>query len=63
MVEPGSAVGRTRGGESWSTMWWYAALCLVAPTLGNPTDGSPPGSSVHGILQARMLEWATMRRV
>ena len=23
----------------------------------NPMDGSPPGSSVHGILQARILEW------
>ena len=27
------------------------------PTLCNPTDGSPPGSSVPGILQARTLEW------
>ena len=27
------------------------------PTLCNPTDCSPPGSSVHGILQARILEW------
>ena len=27
------------------------------PTLCDPRDGSPPGSSVHGILQARMLEW------
>ena len=26
-------------------------------TLCNPTDRSPPGSSVHGILQARILEW------
>ena len=26
------------------------------PTLCDPTDGSPPGSSVHGILQARTLE-------
>ena len=26
------------------------------PTLCNPMDYSPPGSSVHGILQARMLE-------
>ena len=29
-------------------------LCL---TLCNPIDGSPPGSSVPGILQARTLEW------
>ena len=26
-------------------------------TLRNPMDSSPPGSSVHGILQARILEW------
>ena len=29
-------------------------LCL---TLCNPMDCSPPGSSVHGILQARILQW------
>ena len=28
--------------------------------LCNPMDYSPPGSSVHGILQARTLEWAAM---
>ena len=27
------------------------------PTLGDPMDCSPPGSSVHGIFQARVLEW------
>ena len=27
------------------------------PTLCDPIDGSQPGSSVHGILQARVLEW------
>ena len=27
------------------------------PTLCDPLDGSPPGSSVPGILQARTLEW------
>ena len=30
------------------------------PTLCNPMDCSPPGSSVHGILQARMLEWVAI---
>ena len=30
------------------------------PTLCGPTDRSPPGSSVHGILQARILEWVVM---
>ena len=28
------------------------------PTLCDPVDCSPPGSSVHGVLQARILEWA-----
>ena len=38
-------------------------LCLVAqlgPTLGNPMDYSLLGSTVHGILQVRKLEWVTM---
>ena len=30
------------------------------PTLCDSTDCSPPGSSVHGILQARILEWVVM---
>ena len=30
------------------------------PTLSDPMDGSPPGSSVHGIFQARVLEWGTI---
>ena len=30
------------------------------PTLWGPTDYSPPGSCVHGILQTRILEWVTI---
>ena len=30
------------------------------PTLWDPTDGSPPGSPVPGILQARTLEWVAI---
>ena len=30
------------------------------PTLFDPMDCSPPGSSIHGILQARILEWVAM---
>ena len=30
------------------------------PTLSDPMDGSPPGSSVHGIFQARVLEWGAI---
>ena len=36
---------------------WVAQLCL---TLCEPMDCSPPGSSVHGILQARILEWVAI---
>ena len=34
-----------------------AQLC---PTLSDPMDRSPPGSSVHGIFQARVLEWGAI---
>ena len=34
-----------------------AQSCL---TLGNSMDFSPPGTSVHGILQARILEWVAI---
>jgi len=30
-----------------------------SPTLSDPMDCSPPGSFVHGIFQARALEWAS----
>ena len=32
----------------------------LCTTLCNPIDGSPPGSSIHGILQARTLEWVAI---
>ena len=32
----------------------------VCPTLCDPMDSSPPESSVHAILQARILEWAAI---
>ena len=41
----------------------HAVLCLVTqsyPTLCVPMVYSLPGSSVHGILQARILEWIAM---
>ena len=34
-----------------------AQLC---PILRDPVDCSPPGSSAHGIFQARVLEWAAI---
>ena len=30
------------------------------PTLSDPVDCSPPGSSIHGIFQARVLEWVAI---
>ena len=38
---------------------WEAQLCLVPqsyPTLYDPMGHSPPGSTIYGILQARILE-------
>ena len=32
----------------------------LCPSLCDPMDCSPPGSSVHGILQARILEWVAI---
>ena len=43
---------------------WVAAAAAKSrqscPTLCGPIDGSPPGSPVPGILQARTLEWVTI---
>ena len=42
---------------------WVAVVVLVAKlclTLCNPMDCSPPGSSLHGISQARILEWVAV---
>ena len=30
------------------------------PTLSDPMDCSPPGSAVHGIFEARVLEWVAI---
>ena len=46
-----------------SYMYLYYSESEVAqsyPTLCDPVDRSPPGSSVHGILQARILEWVAI---
>ena len=37
-----------------------AKLLQSCPTLCDPIDGSPPGSTVPGILQARTLEWVAI---
>ena len=46
------------------TLFFYAAAAAKSlqscPTLCDPIDGSPPGSPVPGILQARTLEWVAI---
>ena len=39
---------------------WVSDVAQSCPTLCDPMDYSPPGSSVHGILQARILEWVAI---
>ena len=52
---PPPASPPTRSSQS---MWSEASQSC--PTLCNPLDCSPPGSSVHGILQPRTLEWVAI---
>ena len=53
------------GCESWTVKKAAAAAAAAksrqsCPTLFNPIDGSPTGSPVPGILQARGLEWGAI---
>ena len=57
---------RLRGGWLWSLLKELdpcMCVCMrvlvahLCPTLWDPMDCNPPGSSVYGILQARILEW------
>ena len=61
--------GMTPEDASRSESIWYATgeerkkereVTLSCLTLCDPVDCSPPGSSVHGILQARILEWVVI---
>ena len=51
-----------KGLFSW--MSWFSVAAAKSlqscPTLCNPRDDSPSGSSVHGIFQARVLEWGAI---
>ena len=56
-------VVRAEGDGKWGDDVGWVHCCFVAKsclTLCDPMDWSPPGSSVHGILQARILEWVAM---
>ena len=39
---------------------WVSEVAQSCPTLCDPVDCIPPGSSAHGILQARILEWVAI---
>ena len=61
-----SVAGISVGMEDCSGLLSAAAAAAAAkslqscPTLCDPRDGSPPGSPVPGILQARILEWVAI---
>ena len=38
----------------------FCSVAKLCPTLCDPVNCSPPGSSVHGIFQARILKWVTI---
>ena len=49
--------------SGFNNLWKQCVLCLVTQsclTHCDPLDCSPPGSCVHGVLQARILEWVAM---
>ena len=54
----------TYNGNESGKEYIYTCMCdqslQLCPTFRNPMDCSPPGSSVYGILQARILEWVAM---
>ena len=49
-------------GEGWGRRVDLGKVLVTqsCPTLCDPTECSPPGSSVHGILQAKILEWVAI---
>ena len=56
----GSSPPRNGTGVSCIAMLCYTKSLQSCPTLCDPMDGSPPGSPVPGILQARTLEWVAI---
>ena len=57
-LEPGSDPGFPSSASN--PMYTYVLVAQFCPTLCDPMDCSPPSSSVHGILQARRVEWVAM---
>ena len=61
VTEPVSPMGTTAA----ASVGVCVRVCVVSvaqscPTLCNPTDYSPPGSSIYGTAQAKVLEWVAI---
>ena len=59
----GKIISLRRQRNNWEIIIYYVAAAKSlqsCPTLCHPIDGSPPGSPIPGILQARTLEWAVI---
>ena len=60
-MEAGKGAWNGLGDWDWHIYAAAAAKSLQSrPTLCDPIDGSPPGSAIPGILQARTLEWVAI---
>ena len=65
LTSPALAGGFFTTSATWEALQFdFAAAAAKSlqscPILGDPIDGSPPGSPVPGILQARTLEWVAI---
>ena len=56
----GGGKGKREERQRWPTLWLLYSVVQACLTLCDPMDCSPPGSSVHGIFQARILEWVAI---
>ena len=62
-IQPGCLLGLCSGESILIEAFWPRHNKLVAqscPTLCDPVDCIPPGSSIHGIFQARIPEWVAI---
>ena len=74
LYDPVNVGNLTSGSSSFSKLSldiWKFLVCIIlkpaaakslqsCPTLCDPMDCSPPGSSIHGVFQAKVLEWGAI---
>ena len=66
MIHTYKSIEKMEGNYICKQFRFVLGICMPAkslqsyPILCDPMDYSPPGSSVHGILQARILDWVAM---